>query len=293
MKDSIFESVLDTAFWVANFRAIENKRENGLFKDPYAELLVSGGKELKKSFDSDYVAWTVILRTVVIDEMIKKYTIDGEVDAVINLGAGLDARPYRLDLPDSLYWIEVDQAKIIDHKERVLAKYNPKCHLERYSLDLSLLAERFEFLKDQNEKYSNILVLTEGVLPYLTGGEVGDLALELRELSNCKKWIAEYHSSEMYKHLRNKRKDKEMGEAEFKFFPSDWLDFFYERGWREKELIYLLEEGGRLNRPFPMPWWAKIIYKVLPKSELEKFQKMVGFAIFEKVESEWLVITES
>lgn len=285
MEESIFESVLDTAFWVANFRAIENKRENGLFKDPYAELLVSGGKNLIKSFDSDYVAWTVILRTVVIDEMIKRYVIEGGVDAVINLGAGMDARPYRLDLPESLNWIEVDQAKIIEHKESVLAKCHPKCRVERYSLDLSLPAERFEFLKDQNEKYLNLLILTEGVLPYLTEVEVGGLALELRGLSNCKKWIAEYHSSEMYKHLRNKRKEKEMGNAAFKFFPSDWLDFFHEKGWKEKELIYLIEEGERLDRPFPMPWWARIIYKVLPMSELEKFQKMVGFAIFEKVKS--------
>lgn len=282
MKDSTLESVLDTSFWVANFRAIENKRENGLFKDPYAELLVSGGKKLKKSFDSDYVAWTVILRTIVIDEMIKRYAIEREIDAVINLGAGLDTRPYRLDLPNTLNWIEVDQAKIIEHKENILAKCNPKCRVERYSFDLSLSAERFEFLKEQNEKYTNILVLTEGVLPYLTEVEVGDLALELQELSNFKKWIAEYHSSEMYRHLRNKRKDKDMGDAAFKFFPLNWLDFFHERGWREKELIYLIEEGERLNRPFPMPWWAKLLYKVLPKSELEKFQKMVGFAVFEK-----------
>ena len=34
-----------------------------------------------------------------------------------NLAAGLDTRPYRMDLPPSLRWIEVDLPDILDYKE--------------------------------------------------------------------------------------------------------------------------------------------------------------------------------
>jgi hypothetical protein len=42
-------------------------------------------------------AWTVALHTVIIDDFIATALQDG-VDTVLNLGAGLDTRPYRMPL---------------------------------------------------------------------------------------------------------------------------------------------------------------------------------------------------
>jgi O-methyltransferase involved in polyketide biosynthesis len=39
---------------------------------------------------------------------------------VINLAAGLDARPYRLQLPAGLTWVEVDVEDLIAQKEELL-----------------------------------------------------------------------------------------------------------------------------------------------------------------------------
>ena len=49
----------------------------------------------------------MIVRTAVIDELILR-EVELGCDVVLNLGAGLDTRPQRLPLPESLRWIEVD-----------------------------------------------------------------------------------------------------------------------------------------------------------------------------------------
>jgi Leucine carboxyl methyltransferase len=56
---------------------------------------------------------------------------------VVNLAAGLDTRPYRMDLPSSRLWVEVDLPDLLDYKEEVLKSESPRCRLERVRLDLS------------------------------------------------------------------------------------------------------------------------------------------------------------
>ena len=89
-------------------------------------------------------AWTsqiVVIRTCVIDDFIQHAIAQG-VDAIVNLGAGLDTRPYRMDLPESLLWIEVDYPRVIEFKDERLAGQHPRCKLERVPLDLAKSAER-------------------------------------------------------------------------------------------------------------------------------------------------------
>ena len=50
---------------------------------------------------------------------------------VINLAAGLDSRPYRMQLPASLRWVEVDLPDMLNYKQVVLANESPLCVVER------------------------------------------------------------------------------------------------------------------------------------------------------------------
>ena len=77
------------------------------------------------------------------DQLISKQVAQG-VDMVINLAAGLDARPYRMDLPAALKWIEVDLPELLAYKEDILRMEAPRCALERVALDLSNVAARRE-----------------------------------------------------------------------------------------------------------------------------------------------------
>jgi hypothetical protein len=55
---------------------------------------------------------------------------------VLNLAAGLDARPYRLDLPADLRWLHVDMPEMVDYFRTGMAGETPKCRLEFIPADL-------------------------------------------------------------------------------------------------------------------------------------------------------------
>src|SRR5579863_10729044 len=135
---STVRGISDTARWVAYFRARETERPDALFRDPYAERLAGEhGFHLAKTLpDGNKHEWAWVARTYLFDQFLARAIRDG-ADLVLNLAAGLDARPYRMDLPATLQWVEVDLAELISYKEEILAGEEPRCRLERIRLDLS------------------------------------------------------------------------------------------------------------------------------------------------------------
>src|SRR4051812_14853423 len=117
--------VSDTAFWVAYYRALETARPDAIFKDPFAAALIGDrGKQISDAMGPmvRYTLWTLVSRTVIIDRQIERLVRDEGVDGVLNLGAGLDTRPYRMTgLPRELDWVEADYAHIVRHKAEVLS----------------------------------------------------------------------------------------------------------------------------------------------------------------------------
>jgi methyltransferase (TIGR00027 family) len=254
----LIQHVSDTAFMVAGFRAAESDRPDALFRDPLAAKLAGDQaaailKTVPKSFIG---AWSVVIRTMIIDDYIREAMADG-VDTVLNLGAGLDTRPYRMELPKSLRWIEVDYPHVISLKETRLADDKPRCKLERVSFDLTDHAARQKFLADTSAKANKILVLTEGVIPYLIESDVAALAADLRAEPRCRYWIVDYFSPEALRFGEKMRKSF-MRNAPFKFTPSDWFGFFAERGWRPEQVRFISDEAERLERPLPATLWMKI-----------------------------------
>ena len=139
----LVRDVSDTARSVAFNRAVETERADALFRDPFARRLAGElGERIanSKSF-SRGIGWPIVARTYLIDKMIRAQIAQG-ADTVINLAAGLDTRPYRMELPASLRWVEVDLPGIISYKEEVLRGEKPACSLERVRLDLSDVSAR-------------------------------------------------------------------------------------------------------------------------------------------------------
>src|SRR5580693_2812794 len=122
--DGLIRNVSDTARLVAIDRAVESERPDALFRDPFARRLAGErGARIAKSNPlgggKSGLGWPIVTRTYVIDQMIQAH-IARDGDAVLNLAAGLDTRPYRMDMPSSLQWIEVDLPEILAHKEEIL-----------------------------------------------------------------------------------------------------------------------------------------------------------------------------
>ncbi len=282
--DDTLQHVSDTALWVAYYRAEESDRPDALFRDPYAKLLAGErGRRIAGGMGptSRYTRWTLAIRTVIIDRFIDAAIRDAGVDTVLNLGAGLDSRPYRMTtLPGSLRWIEVDHVQIIDHKASLLASEKPRCQLERISLDLADRAARRQLFADISRRAGKVLVLTEGVLPYLTPEAVSDLAADLHACPNFDFWIAEYFSPESYRYINHPHHRKKMRNAPFRFFPDDWFGFFQSRGWLPEETRYIGEETIKLGRKPPMPWYGFLFRLFVPRAQWQRFRRMTGYTLF-------------
>src|SRR5436190_20373323 len=105
-QDNPIRSVSDTALWVAVYRAMESERTDALFRDPYARRLA--GERGQAIVDAmprgKAMSWPMVVRTAVMDEIVLRCVQQGAA-TVLNLAAGLDARPYRLALPSTLRWM--------------------------------------------------------------------------------------------------------------------------------------------------------------------------------------------
>ena len=204
---------------------------------------------------------------------------------MLNLGAGLDTRPYRMELPESLLWIEADYPHMIEYKEERLAKEKPHCRLERVKIDLADAEARRRMLADVDARSQNVLVLTEGVVPYLDEEAVASLADDLRAMQHARHWVLDYFSPEVVKYRGRNGMHRHMQNAPFKFAPEDWQGFFERHGWRQTEMRYYMEEAQRLKRQLELPWLMRAIFRArgifISKARREAFMKMAGYVMME------------
>lgn len=280
----VIKNVSDTSFWVAQYRAQESERADALFRDPYAKILVgdrAGQIDTLQSETTKWTRWTVIMRTCIIDQMIRDLVAQG-VKTFVNLGAGLDSRPYRMDLAEDIRWVEVDFPHVIEHKARRLAEFKPTCRLERIGIDLADRAARQGLFANLAQQYSPIVVLTEGVLPYLSSEQVSELSEDLLRHPGFKYWIGEYISPKSYPYLKSPRRMRALKNAPFRFFPEDWMGFFKQRGWRLNQEQYYIELSEKYGRPSPLPKIFKLLAKILGEKWAAPFKKMSGFLLWER-----------
>ncbi len=285
MAAPLIENVSDTAFWVAHHRALEGERPDALFRDPLAKRLAGDrGRRIAEAMPQPAMtSWAVVIRTCIIDDFIREAIAQG-ADTILNLGAGLDTRPYRMELPPELTWIEVDYPAVIDFKESRLASEMLCCRLERIRLDLADAAARRQMLAGVDARARKMLVLTEGVVPYLTEEAVSSLTDDLRALASARWWVVDYFAPQVLQ-MRRRRVKHQMQNAPFKFEPGDWTGFFEAHGWHCAEMRYLAEESKRLKREMPLPLVAKVYLSLRSLLQApgrrEGFRKYAGYALLE------------
>ena len=88
----------------------------------------------------------MVSRTKLIDDLITDAIKHG-CDRVLNLAAGLDTRPYRLDLRPEFVWVEADLPALLDEKQDLLADEQARCQLTRHAVDLADPIARATFLE--------------------------------------------------------------------------------------------------------------------------------------------------
>ncbi|MGE5213695.1 MAG: class I SAM-dependent methyltransferase [Nitrospirota bacterium] len=258
---SRIRNISDTARWMAVYRARETERNDAVFRDPLARRLAGErGEQIATSMSfAEKNSWPFVARTWLIDQVISNQIKLG-ADMIVNLAAGLDARPYRMNLPGSLRWIEVDLSKILAYKEDVLRNETPLCKVERVRLDLSDDSARRELFSELGRHTNRALVISEGLLVYLDEKEVTSLSQDLASARSFQRWVIDLASPALLKML-----SKKMGEplnqagAPLKFAPLEGPDFFARRGWKPIEIHSIMHAAAKLNR---LSFFLRLISKI-------------------------------
>lgn len=249
-SDSPVRNISDTARWVAYFRARETQRADALFRDPYAERLAGArGHEIANSLtDGNKHEWAWVARTYLFDKFISREISQGAA-VVVNLAAGLDARPYRMDIPPNVQWIEIDFPEILAYKEEILAHEKPRCDLRRMPMDLSDLGARRALFSQLDLAGKAAAVVSEGLLIYFSDGDVGVLAGDLAATHHFRSWVIDLASPGQLK-LMQRTTGKQLREAgaEFKFAPPEGPKFFARWGWEATDVQGLLKTAAQLKR---------------------------------------------
>jgi len=277
MSEPLIRNISDTALWVAVYRAWESERADAVFRDPHARRLAGKrGEEIMAAVkDANKHAWSYTARTFNVDAFVKE-EVDRGADMVIDLAAGLDARPYRMKLPASLRWIEIDLPPLFAYKEEVLKGEKPVCKLERIPLDLADAAARRKVFEQLGRSSKRALIISEGLIVYLTADEVCSLARDLAARPSFQRWATDLVSPRLLAMLQ-KQVGKSLAQAgsPLKFGPEKGPVYFEDCGWKAIDVRSMLQTAAKLDR---LSWLLRLFAK-FPDSKGAKPKQIWGGVI--------------
>ncbi len=266
-RELLIRDVSDTALWAAVFRARESERADALFRDPYAKRLAGArGEQITDELQhAGEHSWAWVMRTYLFDQIIQTQ-IDAGIELVINLAAGLDARPYRMELPSGLEWVEVDLPHLNAYKAEILSNEKPVCRLERINLDLRDKSKKLQVFTTLAARGKRALILSEALLIYLSMEENAALAAELFAHASFEHWGFDLVSPSLLEMLRQTTgQHTEIAGAPYQFGPDDGPKFFAPSGWKAESSRSIFQAAVDAKRlPEELQWAAGYVEPAEP-----------------------------
>jgi methyltransferase (TIGR00027 family) len=287
MSDEIkIAHISDTARWVALYRAIESERPDAHFRDPHARRLAGErGEAIARGMPAFRSGtWPMVVRTCLFDEFVLRAVRDEGFDTVINLAAGLDARPWRLDLPASTRWFDVDLPEILEYKRDALSGERPVCAYAAEAVDLRDGPARRALFERIGRDARRALVLSEGLLVYLTDADVGSLATDLHAPRSFRWWVLDLVNPRLLKMLRRQwSKSLASGNATLQFAPAEGPRFLEPFGWKELEFRSTWDESHRLRRQMRWAWLWRAMSRLSSEEKRREISRMGGIVLMERI----------
>ncbi|WP_289665174.1 class I SAM-dependent methyltransferase [Flavobacterium panacagri] len=203
------EKTSRTAQYMAFFRALETKRKDRLFLDPYAIHFIDSKLRLatrlyQYPIIEKYINNTInqkipgalssgIARTKYIDSLLENAVSKG-VKQVLILGAGFDTRAVRLDFLQSIPVIEIDHPNTSNFKAKIYTKRIGKIPPNVTFLQIDFNKQRLDQLaSEHNLDFSKpTAVIWEGVTNYLTEEAVKSTFSFISKFANGSHFIFTY-----------------------------------------------------------------------------------------------------
>jgi methyltransferase (TIGR00027 family) len=235
---------------LAAHRARESARRDAAFSDPYARVLLGAIDDRFSRILSgaDTTEWLFTARTVAFDRLIAKEVAAG-LDLVVNLGAGLDARPYRLAFPAGLRWVDVDSPDVLDYKADILSSARPSCSVTFHPVDLANPDARRGAFRDLGRGTTRALVFGESLLVHLMRSDVQALSDDLAAVPAFQRWLVDLVSPPMMDLLNEQSGDivRETG-APYVFAPRQGPAVLDGAGWQLVGVRSLIQTALKLER---------------------------------------------
>ncbi|MFZ4752619.1 MAG: class I SAM-dependent methyltransferase [Chitinophagaceae bacterium] len=268
---NLITTISDTALWVAVYRADESDRVDSIFNDPFARML-SGNKGeqiVSAMVEGRKNSWSFVARTFLFDQYISNILAQG-IDQVLNLASGLDVRPYRMNLPKTLKWVDIDLPEMVSYMNSKMQNHIPNCEFKRIGFDLSKNREdRIKLFQEISSEGNKTLIISEGLVGYLSEEEVGMLAFDLSHIKGFDYWILDLMSPGILPLIQ-----EEMGtmltdaNTPLLFAPESGESFFSIYGWRILESSSKLKTALSLNRlPTEFLEFSKMPEPIGPKGQ--------------------------
>jgi methyltransferase (TIGR00027 family) len=177
-------------------RAVESRRRDRLFDDPYAASFVAAAPAVFDRENRGAAAfaggvsakaasfWTqAVIRTRFFDDYLLAAAGAGVRQAVL-VASGLDTRAYRLAWPDGVRLFEVDQPDVLAFKREVLQRRGASAQCEHRMVPADLRGDWGFALAEAGLRPDEPTVwLLEGLLIYLTAGEAEHVLSTVHQLS--------------------------------------------------------------------------------------------------------------
>ncbi len=162
-----------TALVVLYHRAKESRRPDGKIKDFWAEEMVDLIDYDFSKPDNDLSSQAgIAVRTQIFDRETAKFVERCPAGTIVNLGAGLDTRFFRVD-NGKIRWFDVDLPEMIELRRRFLRESDRLSFISRSVFDLQW--------EQMIPRDSAILFVAEGVPVYFDEGAVQSLVRHLSD----------------------------------------------------------------------------------------------------------------
>lgn len=161
--------VQETLLITLYLRAVESRRADAIIRDQRAIEIVD---QIDYDFSKFDQAWIVQLdaaiRTEIFDERVLEFLARHPGSTIVNLGAGLDARFWRID-NGHVRWFDLDMPDSIELRQQFYSESDRNRFLAKSMLDFSWIDD---IARTPDEP---VLILAEGLLAYFDEAQVRSL----------------------------------------------------------------------------------------------------------------------
>ena len=169
--------VSETLLMTLYFRNLETQRQDAIISDEKAIDIVKGIEYNFSKFDEDWKSQVAVaVRTEIIDSAVQKFLDKTPKAIIVNLGAGLCTRFFRLDNGQA-QWFEVDLEQVKSSWDKLIGEAERHHFIACSVTDFSWMDVISNALQDSD---SQMLFIAEGLFMYLPEDEVKKVILEIK-----------------------------------------------------------------------------------------------------------------